>query len=521
MSSSSGHPDKRPQSAVVAPSHHVDLLGSGGIILEHEWTEQGGLPYSNVPDGRKKRHPPTPPTELEIRDGISIAMGGGEIIDVWYGVEFGYSSPSWDIAPSLLHNKCPPSSFPSHDTPLTLYPSPSTPFFIRAPSWRALLRLLATLNQTRIEPTPEAWAVMRRGAVDLRLVVQFVKTPFLPPVGSEKAKDEHREVVLYLCLHREVPSVGSRIGKALRASDRARWSSWDASVLPYGFKAATGSRLAKENKPSADAWMHSSSQTVADAGTPICEQEPDGDGSFFVTLPPPLVELPATISNLALYLQDSLVRSRRGSKHRAMTDPKGHSEDPGKTRHVLEKANKSATNLAVIAPSRPLSTYSVTSACRPSTSHSRIESASGTHLSVQFTPMVEVDAEHGKGSVASEQWDAPISAQVITPQEPSPPSPVNSNHSPSPPTQINPALVPGIKRLATAIKTFYPDEYIPGSSQPSTGEGGGKPHSRSLFEKMKSKTSYTSGALKIGRDKKRDSNMERYELVSPWRAPGL
>ena len=520
MSSSSAHPDKRPQSAVVGPSYHVDLLGSGGIIFEHEWTEQGELQYSNVPDGRKKRHPPTPPTELEIRDGISIAMRGGEIIDIWYGVEFGYSSPGWDIAPSLLHNKCPPSSFPSHDTPLTLYPSPSTPFFIRAPSWRALLRLLATLNQTRIEPTPEAWAVTRRGTVDLRLVVQFVKTSFLPPVGSGKAKNDHREVVLYLCLHQEVPSSGSRIGKSLRVGDRAKWSSWDTSVLPYGFKAATGSRLAKEYKPSADTWMHSSSNAVGDAGTPICEQEPDGDGSLFITLPPPLVELPATMSDLALYLQDSLVRSRRGSKHRAMTDPKGRSEDPGKARNVLEKANKSTTNLAVLAPSRPLSTCSAASVSRPSTSHSRMESASGTHLSVQCTPTLEGDVEIGRGSVASEQRDAPISAQIITPQEPLPPSPVTSNHSPSLQTQINPALIPGIKRLAQAIKTFYPDEYTPGSSQPSTGDGGGKPHSKSLFSRMKNKTSYASGAL-IGRSKERDSNNERFDLVTPWRAPAL
>ena len=523
MTSSSTHSDKRPQSTVVGPSHHVDLLGSGGIILEHEWTEQGGLPYCSVPDGKKKRHPPTPPIELEVLDENSITMGGGEIIDLWYGVEFGYSSPSWDIAPSLLSNKCPPSSFPSHDNPLTLYPSPSTPFFIRAPSWRALLRLLATLNQTRIEPTPEVWADMKRGTADLRLVVQFIRTPFLPPMMSGKAKNEQREVVLYLCLHREVPSIRSRIGKSLSVGDRAKWSNWDTSVLPYGFKVATGSRLAKENKPSADAWMHLSSNSVADAGTPVCEQNPDGDGSLFITLPPPFVELPATMSDLALYLQDSLVRSRRGSKHRAMTDPKGRSEDPGKTRNVLEKANKSATNLAVIAPSRPLSTCSATSTSRPSTSHSRIESATGTHLAVQRTPSLEVEVERGRGSVASEQRDAPISPQVITPQESSTPSPVTSNHSPPPQPQINPALIPGIKRLASAIKTFYPDEHTPVASQPPTEEGSGKPHQKSFLERMKNKTSHAGGALKtsIVRGRARDSNMERFELVSPWRAPGL
>ena len=516
--SSSSHSDKRPQSVVAGQSHNVDLLGSGGIILEHEWIENGGLPYSNAADGRKKRLPPTPPTtELEIRDEISIAMGGGEIIDLWHGVEFGYSSPSWDVAPGLLRLKCPPSDFPSRDTPLSLYPSPSIPFFIRAPNWRALLRLMATLNETRIEPAPEAWVDTKRGTVDLRLVLQFIRTPSLPPVGSGKTKNEGREVVLYLCLHREVPAIGSRTGKLLRAADRTKWSSWDTSTLPYGFNAATGSRLAKETKPSDDAWMHLSSKVLAEAGTPVSEQEPDGDGSMFVTLPPPLIELPATMSDLALYLQDSLVRSRRGSKHRAMTEPKGHSEDPGKTRNVLEKANKSATNLVVPASSRPLSTQSVTSHSRPSTSHSRKDSAS---TSAQRTPTPEIGVERGRGT---EQRDLPIPAQEVTPERSSPPSPVTPNPSPSPPLQINPALIPGIKRLATAIKSFYPGEYTPGSTQPSTGEGNGKPPSKSIFEKVKSKTSHASGALKasISRDKKRDSNNERFDLVTPWRSPGL
>ena len=517
MSSTLTHPDRRSQSVGVGPSNHLDLLGPGGVILEQEWTEQGGLPYSNVPDGRKKRSPPSPPTELEIREETSMAMGGGEIVDLWHGVEFGYHSPSWDIAPDLLRTKCPLSDFPTHDSPLTLYPGPSTPFFIRAPSWRALLRLLATLNETRIEPTPEALADMKRGAADLRLVVQFVKTPFLPPVGSGEAKIEHREVALYLCIHREVPSIKSRIGKSLRMDDRAKWSSWDTSILPYGFKAAAGSRLATDNKPSVDVWLHSSRKAVADAGTPISEQEPDGDGSLFITLPPPFVELPATLSDLALYLQDSLVRSRRSGKRRAMTDPKGHSEDPGKTRHVLEKANKSTTNLAVPAPSRPLSMYSATSTSRPSTSHSRVDSASGTHLSPQCTPSVEADVERGKGFAA---WDQPFSPPVITPQERSAPSPVPPNPSPSPPPQINLAQIPGIKRLARAIKAFYPDESTLGSSHLSTGEGSSKPHSKGIFGKMKSKTSQASGAF-IGRVKKRESNLERCDLVTPWRAPGL
>ena len=515
MSSSSAYPDKRShkrsQSAAVGPSHNVDLLGSGGIILEHEWAEKSELPYSNVPDGWKKRLPPTPPTELEIRD---------ETTDLWHGVEFGYSSPSWGVSPGPLRIKCPPSGFPSRDTPLTLYPGPSTPFFIRAPSWRALLRLLATLNETRIEPTPEAWADMKQGTAELRLVVQFIRTPLLPPVGSGKAKNEQREVALYLCLHQEVPSIGSRIGKSLRVADRRKWSSWDTSVLPYGFNAATGSRLAKENKTSINAWTRLRSKAVADAGTPVHEQDPDGDGSMFVTLPPPLVELPATMSDVALYLQDSLVRSRRGGKWRTMADPNGYFEDPGKSRNVMEKATTRTTNSAVPAPSGFLSTLSIISDTRPSTSRSRMGSTSVAQLWAMDGTTIVGSAASGRGP---EPRDPLILTQEITAQGPSPPSPVTPNPSPSHPREIDPAHIPGIKRLAYAIESFYPNEYTTGSSQPSTGEGSGKPHSKSLFEKLKRRTNHGGGVLKtpITRGRERDSNTELFNLITPRRSPGL
>ena len=476
--------------------------------MEHEWTEQGGLPYYHVPDGKKKRRSLTPPIELEVVDRISIAMGGGEMVDLWHGVEFGYRAPSWDVAPSLLRVKCPPSDFPSYDNPLTLYPSPSTPFFIRAPSWRALLRLLASLNETSIQPTPEALAEVKRGEANLRLVVQFVGTPFLPPVG--KAKVEHREVALYLCVHREVPSMGSRLGKSLRADDRNKWSSWDTSVLPYGFKAAAGSRLAKDNAAGADTRLRSSSKTAVDAGTPVNEQDPSGDGSLFITLPPPFLELPAPLSDLALYLQDSLVLSRNGGKYRAMTDPKGLFEDPRKTRHILEKAHKSATNLTVPPPSRPLSMYSASSASRPSTSHSRMDSPSGTHLSQSHTPTFEAEVERGRGSMTLEQGGPPFTAPMTTPQESSPPSPVKPNPSPIPPPQINATQIPGVKRLASAVKSFYPDEYTLGSSHAPTAEGSSKPQPKGFFGRIKSNA---SGPLRCPRD----SNEERSVLVSPWR----
>ena len=119
---------------------------------------------------------------------------------------------------------------------------------------------------------------------------------------------------------------------------------------------------------------------MADARTHVREQDPDGDGSTFVTLPPPLVELPATMSDVALYLQDSLVRSRSGGKWSAMADPNSYFEDPGKSRNVIEKANKRTINSAVPAPSGFLSTLSIISDTRPSTSRSRMCSTSVAQL---------------------------------------------------------------------------------------------------------------------------------------------
>ena len=108
MPSFSAHSDKRSQSAVVGPSYNVDLLGPGDTILEQEWSEKSELPYSNVPGGWGKRLPLTPPTELEIRDKMN---------DLRHGVEFKYSSSSCGVAPGLLRIKCPPSDFPSRDSP--------------------------------------------------------------------------------------------------------------------------------------------------------------------------------------------------------------------------------------------------------------------------------------------------------------------------------------------------------------------------------------------------------------------
>jgi hypothetical protein len=57
---------------------------------------------------------------------------------------------------------------------ITLPYGKSPPLHLQAPSWRHLLKLMARLSGTRIEPTVEAVAVAN-GELRLRTVVQFVR----------------------------------------------------------------------------------------------------------------------------------------------------------------------------------------------------------------------------------------------------------------------------------------------------------------------------------------------------------
>jgi hypothetical protein len=49
------------------------------------------------------------------------------------------------------------------------------PLHLQAPNWRHLLKLMAWLSGTRIEPTVEAMAITKSDALALRTVIQFVK----------------------------------------------------------------------------------------------------------------------------------------------------------------------------------------------------------------------------------------------------------------------------------------------------------------------------------------------------------
>ena len=72
---------------------------------------------AKLPDGEKERRPPVLPEDFDVRDEVSKTLGGGEVVDLWYGmvygmvygVEYGYRPPHWDAAPDLSRAHLPKS----------------------------------------------------------------------------------------------------------------------------------------------------------------------------------------------------------------------------------------------------------------------------------------------------------------------------------------------------------------------------------------------------------------------------
>lgn len=378
-------------------------------------------------------------------------------------LEFGLRAPNWTTPPS----PGPFSNPYEWRKDITLYPLGSDPFFIRAPTWRSLLRFLASQSTTRIEPSVEALATSRTPTIDLRLVVQFTRNPYTP-------RGTTRDICLYMSLHTEMPPSTSRAGLGIPFTDRQALTSWDTRVLPYGFICAEGGLLSKPNRRQASSSQGShrgSGPPLSYVGTPLSDQDPDGEDSMFVTLPPPFIELPVNLSDIALYLHESLVQSRKNRKVHHEGKGKEPSFVPGRN----QKPNASTPNL-------------------PNNRADGAPEINGTYVH-----------------------------------------------------PFDPKRVPGMKRLSKAVKTFYPDEYAIGSTKANhvaaqaavddgdllkgraqnvantNSHGGlGKSSLLSAFQRVRSKSSAAKQAvsgLGVGSSSGggRDTNAERYELVTPWR----
>ncbi|KAI0650329.1 hypothetical protein C8Q79DRAFT_900044 [Trametes meyenii] len=177
------------------------------------------------------------------------------------GLSIGFSTPTIDPTPrpfagvipnviALPYGRCPP-------------------FHIKAPSWRTLLKLMARLSGTRLEPTMEAMAVVKT-EMKLRIVVSFVKI--------HHASDEWH-TVLYMTIDHPIPP---------NAPANWRYKNGDTSTLPWSY---TLSQLPPFLRDGADAAL-----------------------SKFYTIPvtpeAPFPTLPISFPNLATYLASALENSR-------------------------------------------------------------------------------------------------------------------------------------------------------------------------------------------------------------------
>ncbi|KAI0307261.1 hypothetical protein B0F90DRAFT_1622652 [Multifurca ochricompacta] len=169
---------------------------------------------------------------------------------------FGFHSPSIDIImmrdplPNIIalpYGKCPP-------------------MHIQATSWRQLLKLMAKLSATQIEPSVEASAVTK-GELNLRTVVQFFKV--------HHASSDWRTVI-YLTIDYPPPP-------------EHRYANGDVNVLPYSYNLSSLPTLLRDG--------------------------PASQVSKYYTIPAtsrtPLPKLPITMPSMAMYLASALEDSRR------------------------------------------------------------------------------------------------------------------------------------------------------------------------------------------------------------------
>ncbi|PVF93761.1 hypothetical protein CPB86DRAFT_789775, partial [Serendipita vermifera] len=435
-------------------------------------------------EGEFGQAPPLDHRSSSRSGGVQVMATSEEVIsnnqpsDLWEGVEFGFRAPNWNAVPTPgpFSN---PSEWPEN---VTLYPLGSDPFFVRAPTWRSLLRFLASQSNTRIEPSVEAIALSRTPTMDLRLVVQFARNPFTP-------RGTTRDICLYMLLHSEMPAVSSKNGRTVSWADRGVLESWDTKALPYGFRCAEKSMLCREKRSTqaAPQLLDTAGESQSSAsvrGTPCDEQDPDGENSMFVTLPPPFVRLPVTMSDLAMYLHESLVQSRKNGKGGDWFGP-----------------NLAETPQATAGPAK-----------------------------IRKSPNQSVPPAGAVGSLGLVVSTTPRSTRVDDTTE----------HA-----QSEASHIPGMKRLAKAVKTFYPEEFAIGSSKsnrdaahaavedPSQGKSktitvsslSGRNSFLSAFHLVRSKGTLAKNAIAgdgggfsgnpLGI--RRDTNAERYELVTPWR----
>ncbi|KAJ7276554.1 hypothetical protein B0H12DRAFT_1085921 [Mycena haematopus] len=183
--------------------------------------------------------------------------------DLGRGVSIGFVAPT--ITPELvpMHGPMPNRiSLPYGRCP---------PLHLQAPTWRHLLKLMARLSGTRIEPTVEALAVTRSSQMQLRTIVQFVRTHHASPDWR---------TVLWFTIDHPVPP---------HLPNSRKFTNGDVDVLPWSYTLSSLPALLRDG-----------------SDTPL---------SKFYTIPSsaavPFPSLPISFPNMAMYLQAALEESRK------------------------------------------------------------------------------------------------------------------------------------------------------------------------------------------------------------------
>ncbi|CAL1700916.1 unnamed protein product [Somion occarium] len=177
------------------------------------------------------------------------------------GVSLGFNSPSISGALSPMQGPIP--------NVVALPYGKCPPFHVKAPSWRDLIKLMARLSGTRLEPTIEAMAVVKTD-MKIRIVVNFVKV-------HQSSSDWH--VILYMTIDYPVPANHPYAYK---------YRNGDPNVLPYSYSLSPMPAFLRDG---ADAPMSKWYNIPA-------------------TQSNPLRKLPITFPDLAAYLITVLSESR-------------------------------------------------------------------------------------------------------------------------------------------------------------------------------------------------------------------
>ncbi|KAI6134985.1 hypothetical protein EV401DRAFT_1845067 [Pisolithus croceorrhizus] len=180
------------------------------------------------------------------------------------GVSLGFSRPVISTMLTPMKEQMP--------NVITLPYGKAPPCFLQAPNWRRLLKLMARLSATRIEPRVEALSIAKHD-LKLRTVVQFVRV--------HHSSSDWRTVLYFTTDMPVAPSV----------HNSHKYTSGDVGVLPFSYTLSPLPTLLRDGAES------SMAKYYVIPSTPTT----------------PYPTLPINFPNLAMYLQAAVEDSRRAA----------------------------------------------------------------------------------------------------------------------------------------------------------------------------------------------------------------